>query len=175
MENGQVNDSRNEKDVIADIDMEAIKEYVLKIVSHAQIIVQNESKETKPRVHRAKPWTQRLAEIFCFRRKWHDAPPNSLLQYQHKLWKWASITKSFICGVSIEWTFRQEDCIWNKLSQNGRKLAWLRFSTTGDYIAPFFDLSCGSVVGAFRFILDELILIWWNGLSKMYLDYVSHV
>lgn len=61
---------RDEKEIIADIDMEAIKEYILKIVSHAQEIVQNESKETaKPRVHRAKPWTQRLAEIFCFRRK----------------------------------------------------------------------------------------------------------
>lgn len=23
-------------------------------------------------VHRAKPWTQRLAEIFCFRRKWRN-------------------------------------------------------------------------------------------------------
>lgn len=70
MENGQVTGPRDEKEIIADIDMEAIKEYILKIVSHAQEIVQNESKETaKPRVHRAKPWTQRLAEIFCFRRK----------------------------------------------------------------------------------------------------------
>lgn len=70
MENGQVTGPRDDKEVIADIDMEAIKEYILKIVNHAQEIVQNESKETaKPRVHRVKPWTQRLAEIFCFRRK----------------------------------------------------------------------------------------------------------
>lgn len=70
MENGQVTGPRDDKEVIADIDMEAIKEYILKIVNHAQEIVQNESKETaKPRVHRVKPWTQRLGEIFCFRRK----------------------------------------------------------------------------------------------------------
>ncbi|XP_022329792.2 uncharacterized protein LOC111128472 isoform X2 [Crassostrea virginica] len=70
MENGQITASKDEREVITDIDMEAVKGYILKIVTRAQEIVQDESKETaKKKRNQTKPWTQRLAEILCFRRK----------------------------------------------------------------------------------------------------------
>ncbi|XP_048736105.1 uncharacterized protein LOC125651520 [Ostrea edulis] len=71
MENSKIMNTE-EKSPVQDPDMEAVKEYVLKIINKAREIVQTESEDTgKSRTKKgnaAKPWTQRLAEIFCFRR-----------------------------------------------------------------------------------------------------------
>ncbi|XP_062574611.1 uncharacterized protein LOC134236443 isoform X3 [Saccostrea cucullata] len=71
MERKKLTNPSEEKESVQDVDMEAVKDYVLKIVNRAREIVQKESENsTKPKNHRStKPWAQRLLEIFCFRRK----------------------------------------------------------------------------------------------------------
>ncbi|XP_061164742.1 uncharacterized protein LOC133173731 [Saccostrea echinata] len=71
MERNKLSNPSEEKEPLPDVDLEAVKDYVLKIVNRAREIVQKESENnSKPKNHHStKPWTQRLIEIFCFRRK----------------------------------------------------------------------------------------------------------